>query len=81
MPCYQAIIMREDLAIPSCVFKFVAGTDMQAVSRMPAVEGDCTVEIWRGTRLIAIIDAETAVIADCNLAAVAARMIGRIETR
>ena len=51
MPCYQAIIMREDPAIPSCVFKFVAGTDMQAVRRMPAVEGDCTVEIWRGTRL------------------------------
>jgi hypothetical protein len=75
MPIYQATIIQADHSTPNCVFQFVAGSDLQAVARMPLIEGDCTLEIWRGERLVAMLDAGTVAVADGDLAAAAQNLI------
>jgi hypothetical protein len=78
MPCYQVTILRSEPTVPTRVFLFVAGSDEQAIACAPAVAGDCALEIWDGERLVAMMDAGTATIAKCDLAALAANMIERI---
>jgi len=75
MPCYQATIVRSEPAIPSCVVEFVAGSDLQAIARMPEVERDCVVEIWRGNRLIAMIEGDRVTVANYDLEVVTAGLL------
>ena len=79
MPFYQATLIRAAPSIPNCVIQFVARSDLQAIARMPVIQGDCTVEIWRGERLVAILDAETVAIAECDLAAAAESLIATVK--
>lgn len=79
MPFYQATITGPEPTISSCIFQFVAGSDRQAIARMPTIDGDFTLEIWREDRLVAIIDAQSSTVAECDLAAVAAGLIEAIS--
>jgi hypothetical protein len=80
MPSYQATIIGSEPTIPSGVFQFVAACDLQAIARMPAIDGDFTLEIWREDRLVAIIDAHSVMVAQCDLAAVATGLIDAISS-
>lgn len=75
MPCFRATIVRSNPAIPNSAFHFIAGSDRQAVARMPMVLGDATLELWRGERLVAMIDARAVTVAEYNVALVAAAFI------
>lgn len=78
MPRYEANLIRSDPGSLDGVYRFVADSDLEALSRMPAVHGSTVLEIWRGRRLVAIMDSQNVAIANSNLATVAAAMIQQV---
>lgn len=79
MPCYQAIIIGSEQKTP-CVFEFVAASDEQAIARMPQIDRNFTLEIWCGDRLIGNIEEQAVTVANCDLAAVTAKLLGEISS-